>query len=151
MLLQASLAPSYWVESLQTDTYHINRLATKTSAFGTPPPFCPFWYTSVLTPPLGFGCTCYSNMFATTPHKLAYRSSFCVFLGHSSNHHNLDLSSNRIITCHQVVFDETCFPLVGSPASCTDQDFSSEFEVSIFLIDQSHASTRLAWHLVRRG
>lgn len=36
MLFQASLAPSYWVESLQTDTYHINRLATKTSAFGTP-------------------------------------------------------------------------------------------------------------------
>jgi hypothetical protein len=30
-----------------------------------------------------FGCMCYPNLIATTPHKLAPRSSLCAFLGYS--------------------------------------------------------------------
>jgi histone deacetylase 1/2 len=47
-----------------------------------------------------FGCRCYPNFSATAPHKLAPRSSLCVFLGYSPHHKGyccLDWSSNRII------------------------------------------------------
>ena len=36
LLFQASLPPVYWVKSLHTATYLVNRLATKTLAFSTP-------------------------------------------------------------------------------------------------------------------
>ena len=60
-----------------------------------------------------FGCTCYPNLTATTPHKLAPRSSLCVFLGYSPDHKGyrcLDLATNRVIISRHVVFDETTFP-----------------------------------------
>jgi hypothetical protein len=52
-------------------------------------------------------------MSSTAPHKLAPRSSLCVFLGYSSEHKGyrcLELQSNRIIVSRHVVFDESFFP-----------------------------------------
>jgi hypothetical protein len=67
-----------------------------------------------------FGCLCYPNLQATSPHKLAPRSTACVFLGYPSFHKGyrcLDLSTRRImISCH-VIFDEFQFPFAhSSPA-----------------------------------
>jgi hypothetical protein len=65
------------------------------------------------------------------PHKLAPRSTGCVFLGYSREHKGyrcLDLSTNRVLTSHHVVFDEAFFPFVASHPRTNDFDFSSEMD-----------------------
>jgi hypothetical protein len=64
-----------------------------------------------------FGCLCYPNLSATTRHKLAPRSSACVFLGYppsQKGYRCLDLSNRKIIISRHVIFDETRFPFVAS-------------------------------------
>jgi hypothetical protein len=64
-----------------------------------------------------FGCACYPNTSATTPHKLSPRSTRCLFLGYSPDQKGyrfLDLVSHRILIYHHIVFDEDVFPLAGS-------------------------------------
>jgi hypothetical protein len=83
-----------------------------------------------------FGCACYRNTSATTPHKLSPRSTRCVFLGYSSDHKGyrcLDLSTNRLIVSRHVVFDEASFSLAASP-HLTDLDFLCESGSSVNLI-----------------
>jgi len=75
-----------------------------------------------------FGCLCYPNLTATARHKLAPRSTACVFLGYPSSHKGyrcLDLSTRRIIISRHVVFDENCFPfgIHTSGSSPSDLDF----------------------------
>jgi hypothetical protein len=117
LLFQASLPAQYWIEGLHTATYRLNRLPTKTiqaiypyvALFGTIPSYD---HLQV------FGCACYNNITSTAPHKLAPRSTKCVFLRYSSNHkgyHCLDLSTNSIIISHHVTFDEADFPFSASP------------------------------------
>jgi hypothetical protein len=75
-----------------------------------------------------FGCACYPNIAATAPHKLAPRSTRCVFPGYSTDHKGyrcLDLSTNPLIVSRHVIFDENSFPLAASP-SLTDLDFLCE-------------------------
>jgi histone deacetylase 1/2 len=51
-------------------------------------------------------------MSSTAAHKLAPRSSLCVFLGYSLEHKGyrcLELESNRILTSRHVIFDESFF------------------------------------------
>jgi hypothetical protein len=75
-----------------------------------------------------FGCACYPNTAGTAPHKLAPRSTRCVFLSYSSDHkgyHCLDLSTNCLIVSRHVIFDEDSIPLVASP-NPTDLDFLCE-------------------------
>jgi hypothetical protein len=75
-----------------------------------------------------FGCSCYPNTAATAPHKLAPRSSRCVFLGCSNDHKGyrcLHFSINRLIVSQHVIFDENSLPLATSP-SPTGLDFLCE-------------------------
>jgi hypothetical protein len=75
-----------------------------------------------------FGYACYPNIAATAPHKLAPRSTRCVFLGYSADQQGyrfLDLSTNRLIVSRHVVFDEDDFSLIAS-LSLTDLDFLCE-------------------------
>ena len=82
LLIQASLSPRFWAESLRTATYLLNRLSSTTSPaptphhalFGTPPR-----YDHLRV----FGCACYPNISATAPHKLAPHSTRYVFFGYS--------------------------------------------------------------------
>jgi len=111
LLFQASMPPSYWADALATATYLINRLPTKTLNMSTP-----FFALHGTLPSYhdlrAFGCTCYPNLSATTPHKLAPRSTLCAFLGYSPDHKGyrcLDLNTNRVIVSRHVVFDETTF------------------------------------------
>jgi hypothetical protein len=65
-----------------------------------------------------FGCACYPNTAATAPHKLAPRSTLCVFLGYSPDHKGyrcFDLSSRRVLISRHVVFDESVFPYSTTP------------------------------------
>ena len=98
LLIQASLPPRFWAESLHTATYLLNRLSSTASPaptphhalFGTPP--C---YDHLRV----FGCACYHNISATATHKLAPRSTR-VFLGYSPDHKGyrcFDLTSRRVL------------------------------------------------------
>jgi hypothetical protein len=128
LLLQTSLPLAYWVEALHTATYLVNRLPTKTLAFSTP-------YSALFSSQPSydhlkvFGCACYPNMFSTAPHKLAPRSSLCVFLGYSSEHKGyrcLQLESNRILISRHVIFDESFFPFAAmstTPMASSALDF----------------------------
>jgi hypothetical protein len=99
LLIQASLPGRYWAEGLHTAVYLLNRLPTEmisaafphVTLFGSAPS-----YEDLCI----FGCACYPNITATAPHKLAPRSTRCVFLGYSADHKGyrcLDLSTNRLI------------------------------------------------------
>ena len=74
LLIQASLPPRFWAESLHTTTYLLNHLSSTASPaatrhhalFGTPPR-----YDHLRV----FGCACYPNTSATASHKLAPRST----------------------------------------------------------------------------
>ncbi|GJS35570.1 retrovirus-related pol polyprotein from transposon TNT 1-94 [Tanacetum coccineum] len=60
-----------------------------------------------------FGCLCYPNLSAITPHRLAPRSTACVFLGPSSDHRGyrcFDLITQRVIISRHINFDEDHFP-----------------------------------------
>jgi hypothetical protein len=127
LLIQTSLPGHYWTEGLHIATYFLNRLPTKAiqvacphiAIFGSVPS-----YEHVRV----FDCACYHNTVATVPHKLAPRSTRCVFLGYSSDHKVyccLDLFTNRLIVSRHVVFDEDSFPLTAS-LNPTNLDFLCE-------------------------
>jgi hypothetical protein len=99
LLIQASLPRRYWTEGLHTAVYLLNHLPTKTinaacphvALFGSAPSY---EHLHV------FDCACYPNIAATASHKLAPRSTLCVFLGYSANHKGyrcLDLTTNCLI------------------------------------------------------
>jgi hypothetical protein len=77
LLFQASLPAPYWVESIHTATFLLNRLPTKTISAS-----CPYFALFGTTPTYEhlhvFGCACYPNMSATAPHKLAPHSARCL-------------------------------------------------------------------------
>jgi hypothetical protein len=111
LLFQARLPPAYCAEALHTATYVLNILPTKTLHFSTPH-FALFGEAPVYDHLRVFGCGCYPNLSATAAHKLAPRSTLCVFLGYSTHHKGyrcLDLASNRIIISRHVTFDESTF------------------------------------------
>jgi hypothetical protein len=125
LLFQASLPAAYWVKSLHIATFLLNCLPTKTihasclysTLFGTSPT-----YEHLRV----FGCACYPNMSATTPHKLAPRSALCVFLDYFDHHKGnrcLDLSTNRLVIFRHVVFDQVGFPFAASPHPTDNLDF----------------------------
>ena len=73
----------------------------------------PARYTHLRT----FGCLCYPNLLRTAVHKLAPRSTPCVFLGYPTDHRGfrcLDLQSRKIILSRHVTFDENIFPFSTS-------------------------------------
>jgi hypothetical protein len=126
-LIQASLHGRYWVERLHIATYLPNHLPTKAvqvacphiALFGSVPSY---EHLQI------FGCACYPNTAATAPHKLAPRSTRCIFLYYSSDHKRyrcLDLSTNRLIVSRHVVFYDDNFPLAALP-NPTNIDFLCE-------------------------
>jgi hypothetical protein len=132
LLLQAHLPARFWAEALHTSTYLLNRLPSTTcpaptphqALFGSPPRYDHLHV---------FGCACYPNTAATASHKLAPRSTLCVFLGYSPDHKGyrcFDLSSRRIIISRHVVFDESAFPYSSTttpPSSDPDLDLLTLF------------------------
>jgi hypothetical protein len=115
LLFQVSIPASYWAEALHTAT-HLNRLPSKAVSHPTPH-FALYSIAPSYDHLRVFGCACYPNTSATTPHKLSPRSIRYLFLGYSPDHKGyrcLDLASHRIIISRHVVVDEDVFPLVGS-------------------------------------
>jgi hypothetical protein len=60
-----------------------------------------------------FGCACWPNLRPYNTHKLAFRSTRCVFLGYSSQHNGymcLEPTTRRVYISRDVMFHETVFP-----------------------------------------
>ncbi|GKV02438.1 hypothetical protein SLEP1_g14874 [Rubroshorea leprosula] len=85
-----------------------------------------------------FGCACYPNLSATTSHKLAPRSTLCIFLGYPTHHKGyrcLDLATNKIILSRHVVFAENSFPYKSLPINYPNPTSSSNFRAPFHLFD----------------
>jgi hypothetical protein len=113
LLFQSHLKPSYWVDALHTATYLYNCRPSHPLHLMTP------YETLFLQRPdyshlRTFGYLCFPNLSTTTPHKLAPRSTPCVFIGYPNEHKGyccLELSLHKVITSRYVFFDEFSFPL----------------------------------------
>jgi hypothetical protein len=112
------------VEGLHIATYLLNRLPTE--AISTTSPYFTLHGVAPSYEHLRvFGCACYSNLPAKAAHKLAPRSTRCIFLGYSADHKGywcLDLTNNNIGVSRYVVLDEADFPLSASPHLTNDLD-----------------------------
>jgi hypothetical protein len=128
LLFQASMLARYWVEGLHTAAYLLNRLPCK--AISVPYPYVALYGAAPSYEQLRmFGCVCYPNLSTQVAHKLAHRSTHCVFLGYSTGHKGyrcLDLSTNNIVASRHVVFDEAVFPFTVSPSLTNDLDIFLE-------------------------
>jgi hypothetical protein len=125
LLLQASLPAHFWAESLHNRLPSVACPATTPhhALFGTPPR-----YDHLRV----FGCACYPNTATTASHKLATRSTPCVFLGYSPDHKGyrcFDLASRRVLISRHVVFDESVFPYstISPPPTISELDLFSSF------------------------
>ena len=142
LLLHASMPPKYWAEALAAATYLLNRRPSSSIRNEVP-------YTRLYKSPPSyehlriFGCLCYPNLQATSPHKLALRSTACVFLGYPSDHKGyrcLDLSTRRIIISRHVVFDELSFPFArDSRTPASSFDFLLRCDLDIAPCSTDHA------------
>lgn len=134
LLFQASLPSFFWVEALHTATHLINRHPTKTLQHHTPY-FALYGAHPSYTHLRVFGCNCYPNISASTPHKLAPRSVMCVFLGYPPNHKGyrcFDPISNWVIISRHVVFDEHVLPFADltKDADATSLNFLDDFSAT---------------------
>ena len=133
MLIHASMQLPYWAEVLSVATYLINHRPS--SSIGHKVPYTCLYRTPPTYEHLQvFGCLCYPNLQASSPHKLAPRSTSCVFLGYPSSHKGyrcLDLDTHHIIISRHVIFDELTFHFAcESPVPDNSFDFlldDSEF------------------------
>lgn len=125
LLIHAGMAPPYWTEALATATYLLNRRPSSAVHSAIPYELL-FQKTPTYDHLRVFGCLCYPNLSATAQHKLAPRSTACVFLGYPSSHKGyrcLDLSTRRVIISRHVIFDETRFPFCLQDSPISDLDF----------------------------
>ena len=129
LLFQASIPPTFWPDALAASTYLLNRRPCRPRnnctpfhlLFGVPPE-----YSHLRV----FGCLCYPNLTSTAPHKLAPRSTKCIFLGYpldQKGYKCYNPMTKRVIISRHVYFDETCFPFtqVDAAAPTTDSACSS--------------------------
>ena len=120
------MTPSYWAEALSVATYLLNRRPS-TSVSGEIPYVRLHGNTPSYDHLRVFGCLCYPNLQATSPHKLAPRSTACVFLGYPSAYRGyrcLNLSTRRVIISLHDVFDELSFPFSrDNPVPASSYDF----------------------------
>ncbi|XP_010544446.1 PREDICTED: uncharacterized protein LOC104817067 [Tarenaya hassleriana] len=130
LLHRASIPLCYWSYALTTATYLINRLPS--SVLGMSSPFEILFHSSPNYSKLRvFGCLCYPWLRPYAPHKLAPKSTPCVFLGYSlsqSAYFCLDLSSSRLFVSRHVVFHESSFPFANRGLLSASSSSSESFE-----------------------
>ncbi|WVZ95211.1 hypothetical protein U9M48_041005, partial [Paspalum notatum var. saurae] len=116
---------------VHTATYLLNRLPSTASP--APTPHHALFGTPRYNHLRVFGCACYPNASATTPHKLAPRSTQCVFLGYSPDHKGyrcFDLTSRRVLISRHVIFDESDFPFSFTSTPTSDLELESLFSTN---------------------
>jgi hypothetical protein len=117
LLFHAHTPLTMWVEAFSTAMYIINRLPTPVLQnaspyevlYGNSPSYSLF---------RTFGCLCYPYLRDYVSHKLAPKTTPCVFIGYSSTHKGfrcLDRTTQHVFISRHVIFDETNFPFAGNP------------------------------------
>ncbi|KAJ9560758.1 LOW QUALITY PROTEIN: hypothetical protein OSB04_005918, partial [Centaurea solstitialis] len=117
----------FWVEALLSSVHTFNLLPSTTIQYKTPFEVL-FGFFPTYSHLRVFGCLCYPNTSPTAPHKLAPRSSACVYLGPSTDHRGyrcLDLITQKVIISRHVVFDETHFPFPDFQPHPSADDYDS--------------------------
>lgn len=112
LLNHASVPYKYWPYAFSTAVYTINRLPSSLLQ-GKTPFECLFHESPNYDELRVFGSLCYPWLKPYSPHKLAPKSSSCVFLGYSKLHKGytcLEVSSGRIFISRHVLFFEQVFP-----------------------------------------
>jgi hypothetical protein len=156
LLAHSGLSTKYWVDAFLTAIYLINRLPTPTISNQTPY-FKLFHHDPDYNILRTFGCACFPLMRPYNPHKLAFRSKKCIFLGYSSNHRGyrcldfstnhrgyrcLDFSTNRVYISRDVVFNEQDFPAKTSPSLRVSTE-NPRLEESVLLPPPPHSGLSL--------
>ena len=132
LLFQARLPTSYWVEALHTAVHLLNILPS--TSIQNRVPYTILYqkkpsYTHLRT----FGCLCFPNLNHSFLHKLAARSTPCLFLGYPSSHKGyrcVDLKTRKIIISRHVVFDESIFPLAKTHSTSLPKSYDFLDETS---------------------
>ncbi|GJR38108.1 ribonuclease H-like domain-containing protein [Tanacetum coccineum] len=132
LLFQAHLPPHFWVEALYMAAHLLNILPS--TAINHDIPHTRLYNTKPIYTFLRvFGCLCYPHLDSS--HKLAPRSTPCIFLRYPSNHRGyrcLDLATNKVIISRHVTFDETVFPYGSvTPNSAPSYTFLDDDEPTI--------------------
>ncbi|KAJ9540269.1 hypothetical protein OSB04_026775 [Centaurea solstitialis] len=126
-LIQASLPPKFWVEALLSSVHTFNLLPSTTIQYKTPFEVL-FGFFPIYSHLRVFGCLCYPNTSPTSAHKLAPRSTACVYLGPSTDHRGyrcLDLITQKVIISRHVNFDETHFPFPDFQPRPSSEDYDA--------------------------
>jgi hypothetical protein len=122
LLAHSSLLVHFWDEAFLAMCYLINRLPSRTIQNSTPMELL-FHETPDYAFLHAFGYVWWPNLHPYNNHKLAFRSTQCVFLGYSSVHKGykcLDRSTGRIYISRDVMFDEHLFPFASAPSASTN-------------------------------
>ena len=100
----------FWWEAFASTTYFLNRLPTMVMKN-----FSPFEALYGRKPDYNFlrvfGCACFPYLQPYNRHKLAFRTSKCLFLGYSPFHKEYRClhPSGRVYIARTVAFDENAF------------------------------------------
>jgi hypothetical protein len=140
-MFHSSIPLQYWPDVFESATFVLNSLPSSSISisFST-------LYTVLFQrkPDYSFfkviGCKCYPYIRPYADHKLASRSTICVFLGYSLLHKGykcLDITTNKIYFSRHVIFHETSFPFKESFPSCSTLPASSIPTSSPLVILQS--------------
>lgn len=108
MLFHSSVPTSFWLDALATATYILNHRPCCPRQHHTPFPFELLFDVLATYDHLRiFGCLCYPNIAATSPHKLTSRSLACVFLGYPTDQKGYKCYDP---VSRHVYFNESVFP-----------------------------------------
>ncbi|KAD2804123.1 hypothetical protein E3N88_37500 [Mikania micrantha] len=112
LLAQSHVPPHFWQFAYDTAVYLINRMPSRSNSS-----LSPFQHLFKHPPDYSFlrvfGSQCFPHLRPYNAHKMEFRSTPCVFLGYSSQHHGyrcLDPETDRIYIARHVRFNELCFP-----------------------------------------
>lgn len=132
---QSGLPYTFWVDTLHTVVYLINRLPCRVlknhlpySKFHNHPPN----YQDLHS----FGCLYFPCLTDKMPHKFAPRSTSYIFIGYSPNHKGYkcyDPHTSKVLISRHVVFNENCFPY-KSPNHTLIPMPTSRHEIHPFLL-----------------
>jgi histone deacetylase 1/2 len=137
LLIHASLPPSFWKYALEMATYISNILPSKSINFQTPLYMLYNKHPSYSHLRV-FGCLCFPLFPSSTIHKLQPCSTPGVFLGYPSNHRGykcLNITTNKIIICRHVLFDESTFPNAKLHTPPSDTYTFLDNDISPYLIN----------------
>ncbi|KAK1434088.1 hypothetical protein QVD17_11006 [Tagetes erecta] len=121
ILAQSSAPPRFWHFAFDTAVYLINRMPARSNSNQSP-----YEIIHKRHPDLSFlkvfGCQCFPHLRPYNPHKMDLRSTPCIFLGYSPDHHGyrcLDPTTDRLYIARHARFNENHFPFQPQPTPQT--------------------------------